>query len=194
MNPRDTQKYSPNRDTHPFHPYDIQTIVNKKKNKYAFFQNRKENPFTLVVIEKNLSALDKKILHQLLEGISALSDTKLVMIGEEKKNNRSLVYISPSQKGLAFAVADALLLFPSQTKTLFLELLMAMKYGTVPIVPYDRKTKNIIRSFDPVSEQGNGFLFVKNDIWNIFATIIQAKENYRFPYDWGNLIRSCMEN
>jgi len=194
MNPRDTQKYSPNRDTHLFHPYDIKTIANKKKNKHDFFQNQKENPFTLVVIEENLSATDEKILHQLVEGISALSDTKLVMIGEEQKNDRSLSYISPLQKGLAFAVADAFLLLPSQTKTLFSELLMAMKYGTVPIVPHDPKTKNIIRPFDPVSEKGNGFLFVENDIWNIFATIIRAKENYRFPYDWENVIRSCMEN
>ena len=194
MNPSDTQKYSPKSDAHLFHPYDVETIANKKRNKQDFFQKQKENLFTLLVLSENLSDAEEKILHRLLEGLSTVPTIRVVILGETKKNNPPFLHISVVKKGLAFAVADAILLFPSQTKTLFSELLMAMKYGTVPIVPEDIKTKNIIRPFDPVNEKGNGFLFQKNDVWNIFAAIIRAKENYRFPYDWENVIRACMEN
>jgi starch synthase len=194
MNPNDIQKYSPKSDVHLFHRYDLKTIGNKKKNKQDFFQKQKENPFTLLVLSENLSDTEEKILEQLLEGIASLPAIQIVIVGEGKKTNLSFHYISSVNKGLAFAVSDAMILFPSQTKTLFSELLIAMKYGTIPIVPEDNKTKNVIRPFDPVNEKGNGFLFQKNDVWNMFDAIIRAKENYRFPYDWENLVRACMEN
>lgn len=58
--------------------------------------------------------------------------------------------------------------------------------GVVPIMPYDDALIEFA-SFDVQQEQGNCFLFNPDNEWECMATVIRAYENFKFPYDWGNL-------
>jgi len=58
--------------------------------------------------------------------------------------------------------------------------------GVVPIMPYDDNLAEFA-SFDVQQEQGNCFLFNPDNHWECLATTIRAYENFKFPYDWGNL-------
>ena len=58
--------------------------------------------------------------------------------------------------------------------------------GVVPIMPYDDALIEFA-SFDVQQEQGNCFLFNPDNAWECLATTIRAYENFKFPYDWGNL-------
>lgn len=49
--------------------------------------------------------------------------------------------------------------------------------------------KGCLDPFDPIAEQGNGFLYEANP-WSLFAALVRAAETYRFPYDWKNLMKA----
>lgn len=48
---------------------------------------------------------------------------------------------------------------------------------------------NGVEPFDPIAEKGNGFLFTVSDPWSLYVALVRASETYRFPYDWGNLVK-----
>lgn len=63
-------------------------------------------------------------------------------------------------------------------------------YGCVPVCRLDGNGTN---EYDPLAEKGDGFYF-KNPIkWEIFAAVVRAMETYKFPYDWGNLVKEVIK-
>lgn len=56
-------------------------------------------------------------------------------------------------------------------------------------VPTIQPVNSFFTQFNAQQEKGNAFLYEKNDVWNIFAEIIKAKETAQFQYDW-KLLRS----
>jgi hypothetical protein len=44
-------------------------------------------------------------------------------------------------------------------------------------------------AYDPVGECGSGFTFNFDEGWSLFVALVRASETYRFPYDWGNIIK-----
>jgi hypothetical protein len=46
-----------------------------------------------------------------------------------------------------------------------------------------------VKAFDPVNERGNGFTYVSSDPWSLFAALVRASETYKFPYDWGVVLK-----
>lgn len=51
-------------------------------------------------------------------------------------------------------------------------------------------SSGLIQGFDPVEETGNGFCYQKNDFWSLYAAVVRLTENYRFSYDWGNIVKA----
>lgn len=62
---------------------------------------------------------------------------------------------------------------------------------TVPIISLREAEKLDYEEFNPQTEKGRCFCFARFNVWDIFAAVVRAVENYRFPYDWNNLVRSC---
>ena len=46
-----------------------------------------------------------------------------------------------------------------------------------------------VTPFDPVAEKGNGFAFNLSDPWSLYVALVRATETYKFPYDWGNMVK-----
>ncbi len=68
----------------------------------------------------------------------------------------------------------------------------ALAYGAVPLAR-TQAFPELLTDYNPNQEKGDSFLFPSYDIWHIFAAIVRATENYRFPYDWKNIAREGME-
>ncbi|MDP2691890.1 MAG: hypothetical protein U1C97_01025 [Candidatus Gracilibacteria bacterium] len=51
-----------------------------------------------------------------------------------------------------------------------------------------------VEPFDPIEERGNGFLFQKGNPWSLLVELVRAKETYRFPYDWRNVVRGSRQD
>jgi starch synthase len=83
-------------------------------------------------------------------------------------------------------------LMPSRWEPCGLGQLIAMRYGSVPIVRSVGGLADTVQEYDPRTGGGNGFTFDKYDPWEFFAAIVRALEVYRFQDIWQTLQRRCM--
>lgn len=102
-------------------------------------------------------------------------------------NIRIVLDYNPSLACLTYAASD-MICIPSYTEPCGLTQLIAMRYGTVPLV---RKTGGLA---DTVFPGVNGFTFTQTDNFNEFrAMLSEALTTYRYePDTWLNLIEEGM--
>lgn len=68
-----------------------------------------------------------------------------------------------------------------------------MNAGIVPIMPTNHAFTGLLRDFNPLSFEGNGFFFAKNDPYVIFSRIVGYLENTKFPDDHKILIKNVSQ-
>jgi starch synthase len=90
-----------------------------------------------------------------------------------------------------YAGAD-MLWMPSRFEPCGLAQLIALRYGTIPVVRETGGLADTIRDYDPVAGTGNGFVFDAYDPWQFFAAVVRAAETYRHPQLWAWLVRRAM--
>src|SRR5690348_1341788 len=90
-----------------------------------------------------------------------------------------------------YAGAD-MLWMPSRFEPGGLAQLIALRYGTIPVVRATGGLADTIRDYDPVAHTGNGFRFGAYDAWQFFAAVVRAGENFRHPAVWAWLVQHAM--
>jgi starch synthase len=78
-------------------------------------------------------------------------------------------------------------LMPSRFEPCGLGQMIAMRYGSVPIVRATGGLADTVKDFDPRQGDGNGFSFVPYDRWALFAAIVRALESYKYQDVWHKL-------
>src|SRR6267154_999697 len=78
-------------------------------------------------------------------------------------------------------------LMPSRFEPCGLGQLIAMRYGSVPIVRSVGGLADTVQEYDPGTGEGNSFTFANYDAWEFFAAIVRALELYRFKDIWSTL-------
>jgi len=91
-----------------------------------------------------------------------------------------------------YAGAD-MLWMPSRFEPGGLAQLIALRYGTIPVVRATGGLADTIRDYDPVAPSGNGFRFGPYDAWQFFAAVVRAAENFRHPTVWAWLVQHAMK-
>ena len=93
---------------------------------------------------------------------------------------------------LCFAGAD-MLLRPSRIEPCGENHLIAMRYGTVPIVRETGGLKDVVVPLDDDTGDGNGFSFYNYNAHDMLYTLNRAISTYREnPTAWGRLVASAM--
>jgi starch synthase len=90
-----------------------------------------------------------------------------------------------------YAGAD-MLWMPSRFEPCGLAQLIALRYGTIPVVRETGGLADTIRDYDPVAATGNGFVFDTYDAWQFFAGVVRAAETFRHPAVWAWLVKRAM--
>jgi starch synthase len=85
-----------------------------------------------------------------------------------------------------------MLWMPSRFEPGGLAQLIALRYGTIPVVRATGGLADTIRDYDPVAHTGNGFRFGPYDAWQFFAAVVRAAENFRHPEVWRWLVQHAM--
>lgn len=91
-----------------------------------------------------------------------------------------------------YAAAD-MLLMPSRFEPCGLAQLIALRYGTIPIVRATGGLADTIRDFDPATDTGYGFVFERYDPWPFYGAVVRATETFRHREVWARLVRRAME-
>jgi starch synthase len=85
-----------------------------------------------------------------------------------------------------------ILFMPSRFEPCGLAQLIALRYGTVPVVRATGGLADTIMDYDPAHERGNGFRFGPYDPWQFFAAVVRAAETFRHAEIWAWLINHAM--
>ena len=85
-----------------------------------------------------------------------------------------------------------MLWMPSRFEPGGLAQLIALRYGTIPVVRATGGLADTIRDYDPVAGTGNGFRFEAYDAWLFFAAVVRAAETFRHPDVWSWLVQHAM--
>jgi len=108
----------------------------------------------------------------------------------------------PEKVGVRFGFVDELahqieagadmFLMPSKYEPCGLNQIYSLKYGTAPIVRATGGLDDTVASFNPVTEEGNGFKFEPYRADALLATVKKALEFYRRPAIWKKMMKNGM--
>ena len=85
-----------------------------------------------------------------------------------------------------------MLLMPSRFEPCGLTQMLAMRYGSIPIVHRTGGLADTVQEFEPVASTGNGFVFTPYDPFHLFAAVTRALEVYKFSAVWQDLMQRAM--
>src|SRR6266566_4884061 len=112
--------------------------------------------------------------------------------GERPRQVAVAIGFDAAQAQRIYAGAD-MLWMPSRFEPGGLAQLIALRYGTIPVVRATGGLADTIRDYDPVAQSGNGFRFGAYDAWQFFAAVVRAAENFRHPAVWAWLVQHAMK-
>ena len=127
-----------------------------------------------------------------MAGIKALPLNFRVLIIDETKERVSGLknaYRVKKKEAENFFTFAHMVLFPSKKPSRTL-IKAAVEHGAVPIISAE---VDYLKNYTGPTENGNSFKFQEMNSWQMYAAIVRALENFGFPYDWQNIIKSAKE-
>lgn len=201
--------YNPQKDKKIEKNYSFKTIEDKKENKRALQKlyglKEKDVPLlgmvTRLVEMKGLDLLSH-ILEELMQ-----EDIQLVILGTgdwkyeamlkyfqskypEKMSAR--IYFNEEESHKVYAGSD-IFLMPSMIEPCGIAQLIAMRYGTIPLVRKTGGLKDTVIPYNKHDGSGTGFSFLNFNAHELLFTIKDAIELYNQTSKWEKLIKQSME-
>lgn len=199
-------------DSRLYANYDITNVLDKKKENKRNLQEelglvQDDHKFVIGLISRltNQKGLDlvNRIIPQIMD-----EHTQIVVLGTgDRMYEDSFRYYENAYKGNVcsnimydetrahkiYAGADALLV-PSQFEPCGLTQLIAMHYGTVPIVRETGGLKDTVEPYNMFSNTGNGFTFDRYDAGLLLDAINRAKTLYfTNRWCWDEMVQRDMD-
>ena len=212
VNGIDCDIWNPATDARLYENYDIANVLDKKKENKRRLQEelgleQDGHKFVIGLISRltNQKGLDlvNAILPQVMD-----EHTQFVVLGTgDRVYEDSFRYYENAYKGNVcsnimydetrahriYAGADALLV-PSQFEPCGLTQLIAMHYGTVPIVRETGGLKDTVEPYNMYSNGGNGFTFDRYDAGLLLDAINRAKTFYfENRWCWDEMVQRDMD-
>ncbi|MDW8099327.1 MAG: glycogen/starch synthase [Anaerolineae bacterium] len=79
-------------------------------------------------------------------------------------------------------------LMPSRFEPCGLGQMIAMRYGSVPVVRATGGLADTVKDYNPRSDEGNGFSFEPYDAMALYTTLVRAVETYKYRDVWCKLM------
>ncbi|NLL81148.1 MAG: glycogen synthase GlgA [Tissierellia bacterium] len=212
VNGIDYEVYNPETDTNLKALYNIDTIDKKKLNKiqvqklYNLPINEDIPMIAMVTRLADLKGLDL-VIH-ILEELLEKEDIQFVLLGTGEKTYEdsfkyfqskypsklaSRNYFDEGESHLIYAGAD-MFLMPSLAEPCGISQLIALRYGTIPIVRETGGLKDTVEPFNIVTNEGNGFAFRKIEPEELLEAIKKALTMIKDDEKWTNIIKNAMNS
>jgi starch synthase len=209
VNGIDTELFNPLEDKELAFNFDHNSIERKSKNK-AELQKALNLP-----VNENIPMIGMVTRLASQKGIDLLShiieellheNLQLVVLGtgEQKYEDMLKYYASVCPDKLSanitfnntlakriYASSD-MFLMPSLFEPCGIGQLLALRYGTLPIVRETGGLKDTVMSFNEYTNEGNGFSFANYNAHEMLFTIKRALGYYDNKQVWGNLVKKAI--
>lgn len=205
----DYELYNPRSDNYIYSTYDLKSLKKKKKNKTNLQQElnlKKDAYIPMIGIVTRL--VDMKGIGLIIERFDELlsEDLQIVVLGTGNENLESKLkdfekkYPYKLSVNIAFDEALAHKIYAASDMFLMHSLfepcglpqLIAMRYGTIPIVRETRGLKDTVKSFNEATREGNGFSFTEFDSNYMLCSIKKAIGLYKDKSIWKKIIKKAM--
>jgi len=103
------------------------------------------------------------------------------------------IHFSPDLANKIYAGSD-LFLMPSKSEPCGIAQMIALRYGTVPIVRETGGLKDSIKAFNPITKSGNGITFVDYDGTELQHAIRRGLALYKEEDTWQALVRNAFKS
>lgn len=154
-------------------------------------QMAKKNLQSIYVFPKTLGSIgiiaikDPEKRKFVLEGISAIGLGALVIGGEEMDLSNIIPIEKIPQNDL---VGFDFFVFDNEHEGV--DVIQYMKAGITPIMPEKNVFSGMLREFNPMKFEGNGFFWSSDNPYCMFQKIVAYTENVKFPEDRRVLLKN----
>ncbi|HOO22118.1 MAG TPA: glycogen synthase GlgA [Clostridia bacterium] len=209
VNGIDTNLYNPLKDPALFCNFSAKTVFEKKPpNKHGL-----QEMVNLPVADKPLIGMVTRLTNQkgldlimeVLEEILNM-DLQMVVLGTgdwkyevalqemSKRYSNKLAVIINFSKDIASKIygGSDMFLMPSKFEPCGLSQIIAMRYGSVPIVRETGGLKDTVPAFNPVEGTGTGFTFKTYNAYDMLDAIRRAVGTYHNKEEWNKLVTNAM--
>ncbi|MCX7779225.1 MAG: glycogen synthase [Patescibacteria group bacterium] len=210
INGIDYNVHNPKFDKNIYFNYDWRSLNKKLKNKIALQKEvgLEENPeIPLIGMAHRLTEqkgfdLIIKILPTLLR-----LDCQIIMVGSGKKeyekyfakeadrHPKKMAFITPFSEKWESKIdaASDIFLLPSRFEPCGISQLKSLRYGSIPVVRKVGGLADTIKDWDPVKEEGNGFVFTNWHENDLLVAISRAIESFKYKDKWRKLVQKAMK-
>lgn len=209
LNGIDVENYDPETDKDIFFNYNAKDFSNKSKNKAAlqemFGLPVKEDVPVMGIVTRLVSHKGLDLIKRIMWELLSLTDMQLIVLGsgdaEYEEFFKKLQADFPDKVGLRigfipdmarkiYAGSD-LFLMPSKSEPCGLSQMVALRYGTIPIVRETGGLKDTIT--DSGDGKGNGFTFKSYDAYDMFDAIKRSLAAYSDKAYWNKLVERALK-
>lgn len=209
-----SEDIGPNRDLTIARKYNLMNVFSAKKLNKADLQRRMgleigEDTFLMGMVSRIVEQKGFDILIPALEEVLQDPKNQFVILGTGddyfKERLQRLKEKFPRQVALnlaynatepsyIYAGSDAFLM-PSRYEPCGTSQMIALKYGTIPIVRQTGGLNDTIEAFDPITKRGNGFKFFNYDPRDLTFQIQHARKIFfEDPTSWQQVIINAMNS
>lgn len=211
VNGIDTDVYNPSTDKQAFKTYTARTVLSGKKANKLGIQKElgldvDENKFVISLISRLTDQKGLDLVNAIINNVLD-EHTQFILIGTGEPHYEEMfrnlekthkgqvsanIMYSDDRAHKVFAASDAMLV-PSRFEPCGLTQLMAMRYGTLPIVRETGGLKDTVEPYNKFSETGTGFSFDRYDAGLLLNTINYAKTIYFTRREsWNKMVKRAM--
>lgn len=210
LNGIDVENYNPETDKDIFKNYSAEKMTGKATNKrelQKFFglPEKKDTP-VMGMVSRLVSHKGLDLCKAVLDELLATTDIQLVILGsgdtEYEDFFRGLAARFPEQVGLCLGFIPDLarkiyagsdfFLMPSKSEPCGLSQMVALRYGSIPIVRETGGLRDSVK--DSGDNEGNGFTFANYNAHEMLHAIRRACEGYSDKKGWKILVKRAMES
>lgn len=154
-------------------------------------QMAKKNLQSIYSFPKTLGSLgivaikDPEKRRFILEGITAIGLGALTIGGENASMENIITVEKISQNDL---VGFDFFVFDNEQEGI--DIVQYMRAGITPIMPEKNVFSGMLREFNPMKFEGNGFFWNSDNVYCIFQKIVAYTENIKFPEDRRVLLKN----
>ena len=209
LNGIDVENYNPETDKDIFANFSAEDFSAKAINKAELQKmfNLPENPRTPVVglVTRLVSHKGLDLIKAILDELLATTDIQFVVLGsgdwQYEEFFKEMAGRYPNQLGLRLGFVPDLarkiyagsdmFLMPSKSEPCGLSQMVALRYGSIPIVRETGGLKDTIT--DSGDNEGNGFTFARYNAHDMLHSIRRAVEGYQNEEGWNVLVKRALE-
>lgn len=212
INGIDYDEYDPLRDPHIFARYDANCIRRKADNKEGLQKQlglpvRRDVPL-LAVISRLVAPKGLDLFAHIIDEVLQNEDVQLVVLGTGDRQYedlmRTLAWRYPTKVSsnilfdnqLAHRIyaASDIFIMPSQYEPCGIGQLIALHYGTIPVVRETGGLKDTVEAYNKYEKTGNGFTFVNYNAHELLGAMKRALSAYEDFSIWEAIVKNAMDS